>query len=318
MNRWELFEAIGNLPLETIQIKETGRTRRIFLPYAAALLSLVLVLYSGIFIMRNFKAASAGPDQTTDAPAVSEQMTDTSALSGTTQAAAAFGPVTVFGLAPLESQGAELVSENITFIKDTTRTGKIYGLYSVEMRYTVKLKDSTSFVLPYAYLSSIEEYAQTEIIADGVQIDYKTRRNHAANAARPIIYDGAARQSVSIYPDYTEEERQPADTYPLLIQAWRETSAGTYPEVHYNTSGQVYMYTFTIEDAGTHEIVIKLTALGDDNLCENYMLEWAASPSDMWDDVGDRNLSIEIGEEQYQFSFEDTLFRFEEPKGAEK
>lgn len=285
--------------------------RRIFLSGAAVLLSIVL-LTGGIFV-RSYRLKPTPSESLAGVPAAQE-----AAGYKTDATPSAYGPVTVFGLTPEESGTAKLVSENITFSKDTTQTGEMYGLYPAEMRYTVELTDTASFVLPHAYIKSSEKYMQTEIYVDGSLADYKIRKHPAATAQKPTISEGSKRQSVSIYPDHWDEDSQPADSYELLMQAWKKTPAETYPQVHYEftLSGWVNMYTFDIEGAGTHEILIKLVAIGDDILCGDYMLEWAASPSNMWNGTGDRNLSVIVDQKRHQYAIDNALFKFEQPKGG--
>ena len=62
-------------------------------------------------------------------------------------------PVPVFGLSPLHSQFAKLLSEEVVFNRDSTRVIKIDEHYNVEMRYTVEIAEKTEFVLPCSVTS---------------------------------------------------------------------------------------------------------------------------------------------------------------------
>lgn len=322
MNSFKLLEEIGNLPLETIQIKESGKIRRVFIPCVAAVLSMMLLVEGGIFIHR-YISKSALPEQPPPAEPLQSMTPPADADNDATQTqpAARFGPVTAFGLTPLEEGTADLLTENVVFTKDTTSTGILYGLYTAEMHYTVELSSKTSFVLPYAMTRETENLVQTEIYIDGSPIGFKTERHPNASVEVPILYAGGGRHSVKIYgSDHWKDADQPSDTYTLLMQAWKEKPVSPFTEesvarmIEKSSAGWIDMYTFEIGEAGTHEIEIRLVVRGESDLCSSYMLEWAASPENMWARTEDRSVSVVIGEETYTFVIQDALFLFEQPK----
>lgn len=317
MNSFKLLEEIGNLPLETIQVKEAGKMRRVFIPCVAAVLSMILLVEGGILIHR-YMLKPALPEQQPPAQSL-QPPADSNATQ--TQPAARFGPVTAFGLAPLEGESVSLLAENVVFTKDTTSTGILYGFYTTEMHYTVELSGKASFVLPYAMTRETEKYVQTEIYIDGSPIDFKTERHPNASVEVPILYAGGGRHSVKIYgSDHWKDADQPSHTYTLLMQAWKEKPVPPFTEesiarmIEKSSAGWIDMDTFEIGEAGTHEIEIRLVVRGESDLCSSYMLEWAASPENMWAQAKERNMSVVIGEETYSFAIQDTLFLFEQPR----
>ena len=71
------------------------------------------------------------------------------------------------------------------------------------------------------------------------------------------------------------------------------------------------MCEFEIAESGEHQITIKLVAIGESHLSNHYMIEWAGSPSEMWSNVGERRLRIDINNSPYDYFITDKLFRFE-------
>ena len=78
MNSFELFEAIGELPPETVQIKESATPRRRIVASVVAVLSLVLVLQIALWVIEGTKsnpAVQPQPDRMeSDAPETDENL----------------------------------------------------------------------------------------------------------------------------------------------------------------------------------------------------------------------------------------------------
>ena len=377
MNSFELFEAIGELPLETVQIKEAASPRRRIVASIAAVFAVVLALQITVWIIeannRPTPPTCGTPDRLGSAEGVESDSAallpegegtlpgddttdenDTDAIDSSNQtddfdipadtsdvpldtsdvssfdvpsnggSFYAFAPVTVFGLTPANAGEASLVSEDVSFTKLTTWPGSYSGYYDVEMHYIVKLAGKASFVLPYVYIPTEKENIYTDIYVDGssspadcyVQIHPNAGMNN--DVVDPRSPQG---HTVYIYPDHWEETIQPANTYELLMQMWKKEESTPFTGytvsnlINESRSGYVQMYTFEIEGAGTHEIVIKLFGKGAGNgSCYFDAIEWAASPSAMWNEIGERNISINLPEGQFQRPITDELFYFKHPK----
>lgn len=133
----------------------------------------------------------------------------------------AFGPITMFGLSPINSDSVELISEDIVFKKDTSRTGNLEGLYNVEMNYKVNLNETTKFILPFAHM---KEYSAAEIYVDDILMDYSVATHPTSYVRRPMIYNGSNPQSVNFVPPNNELEYQPDNSYEILMKTWEKTS----------------------------------------------------------------------------------------------
>ncbi len=339
MKNYDLFEEIGKLSAETIQVCEPVKSfRRTFMPYIAAVLSFT-ILTAGILCMIKYAQAPTSGGQPDVPPSSEPAQENPGGITGNdSYAIVTHAPVPAFGLAPLDSKTAKLLSENVIFTRDTTRTITPDQHYNVEMCYTVELTEKTKFVLPSTVISygyegenletKIMTDKFTEIYVNGNKVDFRAKKHHNA-ALYQRHFELGNLQSVEIYPDYVDSEnkRQMDDTYELLIEAWNE--ATQRPEWWYSPelpSGDtarleareehVDMNTFTIEEPGTYTIEIKIVAIGN-SANDNYpieMIQWIDSPRSMWSDVGERNLTIVIDDEEYPNTIEDGVCDFEIPK----
>ena len=121
-------------------------------------------------------------------------------------------------------------------------------------------------------------------VDEAAQSDYVKALNHAL---RESVLDGSI---FVVHPDLPMEDKAPVQARPFMS-----------------------LYRFDIPSDGTHEITIKLTAVGSS---VSHMLEWADSPRDMWKNTGERTLYIDLSDKPYQYLYQipDSLICFEEPQ----
>ena len=235
-------------------------------------------------------------------------------------------PVTVFGLSPADAGTARLVFEDVSFTKLTAWEQAFYGYYDVELHYTVEISEKTSFVLPYAFIPTKVENMRTEIYVDGSdsQVGKHVEIHPNARIEEDWGYENTPHgHTVYIYPDHWAEDLQPANTYELLLQTWGMEESTPFPGytvsdlIYESHSGYVQMNLFEIEGAGTHEIVIRLTGKGADFFNDYEAIEFAASPGTMWSEIGERNISIHLPDDQYTYPLPEELFCFTQLREAD-
>ena len=141
-----------------------------------------------------------------------------------------FGPVTTFGVAPVNNNGAELQNEQITFEKFVP-DNELDVNYRVNMEYRIKTQGATQFVVPALRTKAAVrrdgqmkiEDTNAAVMVDGKAVELSTLRNQAATADRPKISLGkSSKKSVATTLNevvYTTNSSQMPNTYELLTRA---------------------------------------------------------------------------------------------------
>lgn len=188
---------------ETAQKKK--RPKRLLIGLLAA--ALVLTILTGVLVVvfRNNKA-------------------------GMVSEALYFGPATVFGVAPVNNNGAELQNEQITFEKFVPEK-ELDVNYRVNMEYRIKTQGPTQFVIPALKTKAVVhmdgqmkiEDTNAAVMVDGKAVDLSVLRNQAATADRPGTSLGkSSKKSVATTLNevvYTTNSSQMPNTYELLTRA---------------------------------------------------------------------------------------------------
>lgn len=204
MINFDVFESIGDFPIRKVKIKQKNKKN-----YLLASVSVATLLIVGLFgvnkvLNSNFYTGEIPP---------------------------AFGPIAVFGLSPINSDSVELISEDIVFKKDTSRTGNLEGLYNVEMNYKVNLNETTKFILPFTHM---KDNSAAQIYVDGVLVDDSVTTHPTSYVKRPMINNGSNQQSVNFVPPNNELEYQPDNSYEILMNTWENTSYNLSMDTKFN------------------------------------------------------------------------------------
>ena len=210
VNEWDIYQAIGELPLDLIKTSSPKWPKRLGVGLSSAV-ALFLVAAIGFHTIFGY----SGPIDKGDGPPMY------------------LGPVTALGIAPTDAGAAELLKENISFIKKESAL-ETDPNYSLQMEYHVKTNKIVNFILP-------ENAGNAEVFVDGEPVSVTSTVNTAASLNRKQTAQiGQALRSIEIKPGYSDPYAgpQPDNTYELLTGALLENPSNR--NITLDTTFQVY------------------------------------------------------------------------------
>lgn len=157
-------------------------------------------------------------------------------------------------------------------------------------RWFAVMQDSEVTVCADGKMIPCETFELRDILTQKLGVDEAAQSDYVKalnRALRESVLDGSI---FVVDPNFPIEDKAPVQARPFMS-----------------------LYRFDIPSGGTHEITIKLTAVGSS---VSHMLEWADSPRDMWKSTGKRTLYIDLDDKPYRYLYPipDSLIHFEEPR----